>query len=98
MLTSTDPSRPAKIRTITHKHLSKGGELGMEREKPYTTAQAAERLHLKPAALARKLSEHKLTGVNVGRRWLRRREVVDALRDKPRHNLVSVSGGIGRPC
>jgi excisionase family DNA binding protein len=51
----------------------------MEREDFYTTVQAAQRLHIKPATLARKLSEHKLAGVKVGRQWLIKKEVVDAL-------------------
>jgi excisionase family DNA binding protein len=51
----------------------------MEREELYTTAQAAERLHMKPATLARKLSDGKLAGVKVGRQWLIRKETVDAM-------------------
>jgi excisionase family DNA binding protein len=45
----------------------------------YTTAQAAERLHLKPETLARRISEGKLPGVKVGRQWLIKRETVDAM-------------------
>jgi excisionase family DNA binding protein len=51
----------------------------MEREELYTTAQAAERLHMKAATLARKISEGKLAGVKVGRQWLIRKETVDAM-------------------
>ena len=49
----------------------------------YTTAQAAERLHMKPETLARRISEGKLEGVKVGRQWLIKRETVDAML-KPR--------------
>jgi excisionase family DNA binding protein len=45
----------------------------------YTTAQAAERLHMKPETLARRISEGKLAGVKVGRQWLIKRETVDAM-------------------
>jgi excisionase family DNA binding protein len=51
----------------------------MEREEFYTTAQAAQRLHMKPATLARKLSDGTLAGVKVGRQWLIRKEMVDAM-------------------
>lgn len=51
----------------------------MEREEYYTTAQAAQRLHMKPATLARKVSGGELPGVKVGRQWLIKKETVDAL-------------------
>jgi excisionase family DNA binding protein len=49
----------------------------------YTTAQAAERLHMKAATLARKLSAGELTGVKVGRQWLIRKDLVDAMLEPP---------------
>jgi excisionase family DNA binding protein len=58
----------------------KGGEIGMEgREEYLTTAQAAQRLHMKPATLARKLNDRTLPGVKVGRQWLIKKETVDAM-------------------
>jgi len=52
----------------------------MERREEYlTTAQAAERLHMKAATLARKLNDRTLPGVKVGRQWLIRTETVDAM-------------------
>jgi excisionase family DNA binding protein len=51
----------------------------MEREEFYTTAQAAALLHMKPATVARKLSDGLLTGVKVGRQWLIRKAEVDAM-------------------
>jgi excisionase family DNA binding protein len=55
----------------------------MEAADYYTTAQAAERLHMKPATLARKLSEGSLVGVKVGRQWLIRKDLVDAMLEPP---------------
>ena len=51
----------------------------MEGTEYYTTAQAAQRLHMKPETLARRISEGKLEGVKVGRQWLIKRETVDAM-------------------
>jgi excisionase family DNA binding protein len=51
----------------------------MEREEYYTTAQAAQRLHMKRETLARKISTGQLAGVKVGRQWLIRKEEVDAM-------------------
>jgi excisionase family DNA binding protein len=58
----------------------------MEREDYLTTAQAAELLHMKPATLARRLSEgtSRLVGVKVGKQWLIRRDSVVALLEPPR--------------
>jgi excisionase family DNA binding protein len=51
----------------------------MEREELLTTQQASAILHLKPETLARKLSQGKIRGVKVGRQWLIRRAVVEAM-------------------
>lgn len=51
----------------------------MEREEYDTTAQAAQCWHMKPATVARRISEGKLPGVTVGRQWLSKKETVDAL-------------------
>jgi excisionase family DNA binding protein len=51
----------------------------MEGPDYYTTAQAAQRLHMKPETLARKLSKGELAGVKVGRQWLIKKETLDAL-------------------
>jgi excisionase family DNA binding protein len=48
-----------------------------------TTTEAAERLHMKAATLARKLSAGELTGVKVGRQWLIRKDLVDAMLEPP---------------
>jgi excisionase family DNA binding protein len=55
----------------------------MEDADYYTTAQAAERLHVKPATLARKLSAGELVGVKVGRQWLIKKNLVDAMLEPP---------------
>jgi excisionase family DNA binding protein len=56
----------------------KGGDRRMEGEH-YTTAEAAQRLHISKETLARKLSKGKLVGVKVGRQWLIKKETLDAL-------------------
>jgi excisionase family DNA binding protein len=61
----------------------KGGDSGMVETEYYTTTQAAQRLHMKAATLARKLNDGKLAGVKVGRQWLIRKETVDALLEPP---------------
>jgi excisionase family DNA binding protein len=55
----------------------------MEAAEYYTTAQAAQRLHMKPATLARKLSEGKLVGVKVGRQWLIKKDALEAMLEPP---------------
>ena len=59
----------------------------MEREDFYTTVQAAQRLHIKPATLARKLSERKLAGVKVGRQWLIKRKLWTLCLSHKRHRV-----------
>lgn len=55
----------------------------MEGADYYTTAQAADRLHMKAATLARKLSKGEIEGVKVGRQWLIRKEAVERLLEPP---------------
>jgi len=58
----------------------------MEREDYLTTAQAAELLHMKPATLARRLSDgtSRLIGVKVGKQWLIKRDSVAAILEPAR--------------
>jgi excisionase family DNA binding protein len=45
----------------------------------YTTAEAAERLRMKPDSVARKINRGQLPAVKVGKQWLIRKETLDAL-------------------
>jgi excisionase family DNA binding protein len=44
-----------------------------------TAEQAAEILHMRADSLARKLRRREIPGVKIGRRWLIRKAVLDAL-------------------
>mgnify|MGYP001569168656 CR=1 FL=1 len=49
-----------------------------------TSAQAARRLHMSAATVAKKLSDGRMAGgVKVGRQWLIKKEAVDALLAPP---------------
>jgi len=45
----------------------------------YTTAEAAERLRMKPDSVARKIKRGQLPAVKVGKQWLITKETLDAL-------------------
>jgi excisionase family DNA binding protein len=45
----------------------------------YTTAEAAERLRMKPDSVARNIKRGQLTAVKVGKQWLIAKETLDAM-------------------
>jgi excisionase family DNA binding protein len=44
-----------------------------------TTAQVAEILHMKQDSIARKINRGEIPAVKVGKRWLIRRDTLDAI-------------------
>ncbi len=48
-----------------------------------TTEQVAEILHMKRDTVSRKIWKREIPAVKVGRRWLVRRETLDALLELP---------------
>jgi excisionase family DNA binding protein len=55
----------------------------MRAEDLLTTEQVAEILHMKRATVSRKIWKREIPAVKVGRRWLVRRETLDALLELP---------------
>jgi excisionase family DNA binding protein len=55
----------------------------MRAEDLLTTEQVAEILHMKRDTVSRKIWKGELPAVKVGRRWLVRRETLDALLELP---------------
>ena len=55
----------------------------MRAEDLLTTEQVAEILHMKRDTVSRKIWKRKIPAVKVGRRWLVRRETLDALLELP---------------
>jgi excisionase family DNA binding protein len=51
----------------------------MREPEHYTTAEAAERLRIKPDSVARKIKRGQLAAIKVGKHWLIRKETLDAL-------------------
>jgi excisionase family DNA binding protein len=49
----------------------------------YTTAEAAERLRIKPDSVARKIKRGQLTAIKVGKHWLIPKDTLDALLQPP---------------
>jgi excisionase family DNA binding protein len=49
----------------------------------YTTAEAAERLRIKPESVARKLERGQLAAIKVGTHWLIPKDILDALLQPP---------------
>lgn len=45
----------------------------------YTTAEAAERLRMKPDSVARKIKRGQLPAVKVGKQWLIAKDTLEAL-------------------
>jgi excisionase family DNA binding protein len=45
----------------------------------YTTAEAAEILRMKPDSVARKIKRGQLAAVKVGKQWLIRKDILEAL-------------------
>ncbi|MDQ3829766.1 MAG: helix-turn-helix domain-containing protein [Candidatus Tectomicrobia bacterium] len=55
----------------------------MRAEDLLTTEQVAEILHMKRDTVSRKIWKREIPAVKVGRRWLVRRETLDALLELP---------------
>jgi excisionase family DNA binding protein len=51
----------------------------MREPEMYTTAEAAEVLRMKPDSIARKIKRGQLAAVKVGKQWLIRKDLVDAM-------------------
>jgi excisionase family DNA binding protein len=51
----------------------------MREPEHYTTAEAAERLHIKPESVAKKIKRGQLAAIKVGKLWLIRKDTPDAL-------------------
>jgi excisionase family DNA binding protein len=51
----------------------------MREPEHYTTAEAAERLRIKPDSVAKKIKRGQLAAIKVGKLWLIRKETLDAL-------------------
>ena len=49
----------------------------------YTTAEAAERLRIKPSSVAKKIKRGQLTAVKIGKHWLIPKDTLDALFQPP---------------
>jgi excisionase family DNA binding protein len=45
----------------------------------YTTAEVAEKLRITPSGVAKRIQRGELPAVRVGRRWLIRKDTLDAL-------------------
>jgi excisionase family DNA binding protein len=55
----------------------------MRAEDLLTTEQVAEILHMKRDTVSRKIWKREIPAVKVGRRWLVRRETLDAMLELP---------------
>jgi excisionase family DNA binding protein len=55
----------------------------MREPEMYTTAEAAEVLRMKPDSIARKIKRGQLAAVKVGKQWLIRKDLVDAMLQPP---------------
>jgi excisionase family DNA binding protein len=51
----------------------------MREPEHYTTAEAAERLRIKPDSVSRKIKRGQLAAIKVGKHWLIRKETLDAM-------------------
>ena len=51
----------------------------MREPEHYTAAEAAERLHIKPDSVAKKIKRGQLAAIKVGMLWLIRKDTPDAL-------------------
>ena len=45
----------------------------------YTTAEVAAKLRIKPGSVSKMITRGQLTAIKAGKRWLIRREIVDAM-------------------
>jgi excisionase family DNA binding protein len=51
----------------------------MSTEEMLTTEQAAATLHMRPDSLVRKIRRQEIPAVKIGKRWLIRKETLDAM-------------------
>jgi excisionase family DNA binding protein len=51
----------------------------MRESEHYTTAEAAQLLHIKPESVAKKIKRGQLAAVKAGKLWLIKKDVVDAM-------------------
>jgi len=51
----------------------------MRTPETFTTAQAAEFLHMRPDSIVRKIKRGEIPAVKIGRQWLIRRDTLDAI-------------------
>jgi excisionase family DNA binding protein len=51
----------------------------MSTEEMLTTEQAAAVLHMRPDSLVRKIRRQQIPAVKIGKRWLIRKETLDAM-------------------
>jgi excisionase family DNA binding protein len=51
----------------------------MREPEHYTTAEAAERLRIKPDSVAKKIKRGELAAIKVGKLWLIPKETLDAM-------------------
>jgi excisionase family DNA binding protein len=51
----------------------------MPESEHYTTAEVATLLHIKPESVSKKINRGELPAVKAGKRWLIRKDLVDAM-------------------
>jgi excisionase family DNA binding protein len=51
----------------------------MGKQELLTTAQVADALHMRPDSIARKINRGEIPAVKIGKRWLIRKETLDAM-------------------
>jgi excisionase family DNA binding protein len=51
----------------------------MPESEHYTTAEVATLLHIKPESVSKQIKRGQLPAVKAGKRWLIRKEIVDAM-------------------
>jgi excisionase family DNA binding protein len=57
----------------------KGGDMGMATPELLTAQQVGEILHIRPDSVVRKINQGEIAAIKVGRKWLIRRETLDAM-------------------
>jgi excisionase family DNA binding protein len=73
----TEPDSADYIHSIDI--IQKGGEDGMTEPEHYTTAEVAIKLRMTPDGVLKRIKRGELEAVHVGKRWLIRRDLVDAM-------------------
>jgi excisionase family DNA binding protein len=51
----------------------------MPESEHYTTAEVATLLHIKPESVSKQIKRGQLPAIKAGKRWLIRKEIVDAM-------------------